>query len=135
MTLDSSLILNDTMAPGSIIDLPYLYGPCCGVVHRLQTSCRLWPRYQVSVSVLVATWATDPGCSWAMDSDMAPDSSSVWSTSQPQVVGLATQIKTVLAAVWPLNTNTATGCRPDVRLHVAFGGTVRHGHQHRPRLQ
>ena len=37
-----------------------------------------------------------------------------------------------LAVACPLDTNKATGCGQDPRLHVASHGNMAHGHKHRP---
>lgn len=42
-----------------------------------------------------------------------------------QVLTLSTQIRMALTEAWPLDSNNATGCSPDSRLHVALGHTMR----------
>lgn len=84
-----------------------------------------------STKAALATWATDfntdPSCDWTTDLDMALGSSSVWSTSKLQVAVLVTQIRMVLAATRPLDTNKAADFRPDPMFHMAFGGNMGHG--------
>ncbi|MEJ1275161.1 hypothetical protein NN561_006056 [Cricetulus griseus] len=59
MVLGSSLGLDDTMALGGSTGHSDLHGLCCGMAPRLQQSCRLWPRSQAFLWVLVATRATE----------------------------------------------------------------------------
>lgn len=55
--LDSSPVLDDTMAPGNSADPSNCYGPSCSTALWNQHGHRLWPRPWMSIWPLVATWA------------------------------------------------------------------------------
>lgn len=88
MALGHSLGPEGTMASGDSSDLPGLHGSGGSLTLKDQQCFRGWPRPYTSALPSVAMGAMDinsePGHSWAMESDMAPGSSPGWQLRPPE---------------------------------------------------
>lgn len=80
---------------------------------------------------------TTHNCSWTMDPDVAlsssfaPDRMTFWL----QVEALATQIGMTLVAAWSPGITKASGCSPNLKFSMTFGGNTELGLQHRSQSQ